>query len=175
MAQSGHGWSCLRNILCQKRTVVADSTLMIELDDIDHHILDLLSEDGRMANVDLADQVGLSPSPCLRRVRRLEDAGVIRGYRADIHPDAQGRGFLAFGMVTLTRHDKDVVDAFERAILEADGVIECHHLAGTSDYLIRVEVADLAAYDRFSRHVAAELPGLGALTTHVVLSSLGPR
>lgn len=145
---------------------------MIELDDIDHQILDLLAADGRMANVDLADAIGLSPSPALRRVRRLEEAGVIQGYRAVVHPDAWGRGFLAFGMVTLTRHDKDVVDAFERAIVEAEGVIECHHLAGTSDYLIRVEVADLAAYDRFSRHIAAELPGLGALTTHVVLSTL---
>lgn len=142
------------------------------LDDIDHHILDVLRRDGRIANVDLADEVGLSPSPCLRRVRRLEEAGIIRGYHAEIDPKAVGRGFLAFATVTLTRHDREVVDAFEKAVVDAPGVVECHHLAGTSDYLLRIEVEDLAAYDRFSRQAAADLPGLGALTTHVVLSTL---
>ncbi len=145
---------------------------MIELDAIDRQILDILREDARIPNVDLADAVGLSPSPCLRRVRRLEEAGVIRGYRADIAPEADGRGFLAFATVTLTRHERDAVDAFEDAVARAPGVVEAHHLAGTSDYLLRVEVEDLAAYDRFSREDAADLPGLGSLTTHVVLSTV---
>lgn len=145
---------------------------MIDLDAIDHHLLDVLRRDGRIPNVDLADEVGLSPSACLRRVRRLEEAGVITGYRAEVDRHATGRAFLAFATVTLTKHDRDVVAAFERDVVDAPGVVECHHLAGTFDYLLRIEVADLAAYDRFSRTIAADLPGLGALTTHVVLSSL---
>ncbi len=145
---------------------------MIELDEIDHQILDVLQRDGRIANVDLADEIGLSPSPCLRRVRRLEEAGIIRGYHADIDPRAVGRGFLAFATITLTRHERELVEAFESAVRTAPGVVECHHLAGTSDYLLRVEVADLEAYDHFSRQAAADLPGLGALITHVVLSTL---
>lgn len=145
---------------------------MIQLDDIDRKILDVLRHDARIANVDLADAVGLSPSPALRRVRRLEEAGVIRGYVADIAPGPDRRGFLAFATVTLTRHEREIVDAFEEAVARTPGIIEAHHLAGTSDYLLRVEVADLDAYDRFSREIAADLPGLGALITHVVLSTL---
>lgn len=145
---------------------------MIELDAIDHQILDVLRHDARIANVDLADAVGLSPSPCLRRVRRLEEAGVIRGYRADIAPEHDGRGFLAFATITLARHDREFVEAFEQAVARTPGVVEAHHLAGTSDYLLRVEVADLAAYDHFSREDAADLPGLGSLVTHVVLSTV---
>ncbi len=145
---------------------------MIELDAIDHQILDILRTDARIANVDLAEAVGLSPSPCLRRVRRLEEGGVLRGYTADIAPEPDGRGFLAFATVTLIRHERDIVDAFEKAVARTPGIIEAHHLAGTSDYLLRVEVADLDAYDRFSRQVAADLPGLGALVTHVVLSTI---
>lgn len=145
---------------------------MIELDRLDRHLLDVLRRDARIANVDLADEVGLSASATLRRVRRLEDEGVIRGYHADIDPVADRRGFLAFATITLTRHDRDLVNAFEKAVVDAPGVVEAHHLAGTSDYLLRVEVEDLAAYDRFTRDVAATLPGLGALITHVVLSSM---
>lgn len=148
---------------------------MIDLDEIDRAILDRLRTDARISNVDLAAAVGLSPSPCLRRVRRMEEAGVIRGYRADIDPAVDGRGFLAFGMVTLTRHEREVVEAFEEAVGSVPGVVACHHLAGTSDYLLRVEVADLDAYDRFSREVAADLPGLGSLTTLVVLSTVVDR
>jgi len=144
----------------------------VSLDEIDLAILGVLERDGRIPNVDLAEAVGLTPSPCLRRVRRLEEAGVIRGYGAWLEPSLVGRGFLVFATVTLERHDRAAVESFEAALATAEGVTEAFHISGAQDYLLRVEVADLEAYDRFIRQTASDLPWLGALTTYVVLTRL---
>jgi Lrp/AsnC family leucine-responsive transcriptional regulator len=143
------------------------------VDDIDRAILTVLERDGRISNADLAAAVGLSPSPCLRRVRRLEDDGIIIGYGARIRPDALDRGLRVFAGVRLSRHARDAVAAWETAILQLPEVVACHHVTGTFDYLLQVEVANLAAYEHFHAEGLAGLPELGAVTSFVVMKSLG--
>ena len=141
------------------------------MDQISERILQILSSDGRIANQDLAAKVGLSPSACLRRVQDLERRGVIRGYRAVLSPEAMGKGFVAYVTVGLSVHTKASQEGFERAIRNAPQVRECHNITGTVEYLLRVEVADLAAYKHFHTEVLGTLPQVNALTTFVVMGS----
>jgi len=142
------------------------------MDDIDRRILDVLNTHGRIANADLAAKVGLSPSPCLRRVRRLEDAGVIRGYRAIIDPTAIGRGLRVMVGVRLARHAQADVSAFEAAVVKLAEVVETHHVTGNFDYILDVEVADLRVYEAFHANRLAGLPGVTAVNSYVVMKSL---
>jgi len=144
---------------------------MTDLDPISRKILQVLSQQGRIANQDLAARVGLSPSACLRRVQDLERRGVIRGYRAVLDPESLGIGFVAYLTVGLSRHTKSAQEAFERAMRAAPEVRECHNITGTVEYLLRVEVADLAAYKRFHTDVLGTQPQVVALTTFVVMGS----
>lgn len=144
---------------------------MTDLDDFDRNILQTLMQDGRMTNVDLAARVGLSPSACLRRVQELERRGVIKGYRAVLDPTAMGTGFTAYLAVGLNDHTKAGQEAFERAVSQAGEVRECHNITGNMEYLLRVEVADLAAYKHFHTEVIGTLPQVASLTTYVVMGS----
>jgi DNA-binding Lrp family transcriptional regulator len=144
---------------------------MTKMDDMNRRILRELARDGRIANLDLAARVGLSPSACLRRVQDLERAGVIRGYRAVLDPVQMGVGFVAYVTVGLNRHTKDAQEAFERAMARAPEVRECHNITGTVEYLLRVEAADLAAYKHFHTEVMGVLPQVNAITTFVVMGS----
>lgn len=144
---------------------------MTAIDHINDRILRELSRDGRVSNLDLAARVGLSPSACLRRVQDLERSGVIKGYRAVLDTFRLGTGFLAYLTVGLAVHTKAAQEAFERAIARAPQVRECHNITGTVEYLLRVEVADLAAYKHFHTDVLGTLPHVAALTTYVVLGS----
>jgi len=144
---------------------------MIKLDPIDQRILQELARDGRMANLDLAERVGLSPSACLRRVQALERAGVISGYRAVIDGTKLGIGFVAYVTVGLNSHTKAAQEAFERAVARAPQVRECHNVTGTIEYLLRVEVADLAAYKHWHTEVLGVLPQVQSITTFVVMGS----
>lgn len=141
------------------------------MDEMDDKILRVLSCDGRISNVELAERVGLSQSACLRRVQELERRGVIRGYRAVLDPGLMGRGFTAYMTVGLSMHTKAAQEAFERALAEAPEVVECHNVTGTIEYLLRVEVADLAAYKRFHTDVLGTLPQVNAIITYVVMAS----
>lgn len=142
------------------------------MDDVDRSILAELEKDGRISNADLADRVGLSPSPCLRRVRRLEETGVIRGYRAMIDPAAIGRSLRVFAGVRLMRHSRADVLAFERAVIRLPEVVHSHHVTGNYDYLLQVEVADLPAYEDFHANRLAGLPGVAAVTSYVTMKTL---
>lgn len=144
---------------------------MSNLDDIDHRILRELSRDARQANLQLAERVGLSPSACLRRVQALERAGVIRSYRAVLDAQAMGIGFVAYVTVGLGSHTKAAQEAFERAVARAPEVRECHNITGTVEYLLRIEVADLAAYKHWHTEVLGTLPQVRAITTYVVMGS----
>lgn len=144
---------------------------MTKLDAIDHRILQALGQSGRIANVELADRVGLSPSACLRRVQELERRGVIVGYRAVIDRAKLGAGFTAYLAVGLSVHTKASQEAFERAMRAAPEVLECHNVTGTVEYLLRVEVADLAAFKVFHTDVLGTLPQLNSITTYVVMGS----
>lgn len=144
---------------------------MANLDEIDHRILRALSGDARQANLQLAERVGLSPSACLRRVQALERAGVIKGYRAVLDPVQLGLGFVAYVTVGLGTHTKAAQEAFERAVSRAPEVRECHNITGTVEYLLRVEVADLAAFKHWHTDVLGTLPQVRAITTYVVMGS----
>lgn len=141
------------------------------MDAINRRILQELSRDGRIANVELADRVGLSPSACLRRVQELERSGVIAGYRAVLDPEKQGIGFVAYVTVGLSTHTKAAQEDFEAALARAPEVVEAHNVTGAIEYMLRVEVADLAAYKHFHTEVLGTLPQVNAITTFVVMSS----
>ena len=142
------------------------------MDDVDRSILAVLDKHGRISNAELATRVGLSPSPCLRRVRRLEQTGAIRGYRALIDPVAIGRGLRVFAGVRLARHARAEVVAFERAVVRLPEVVHTHHVTGNYDYLLHVEVADLSAYEDFHANRLASLPGVAAVTSYVTMKTL---
>lgn len=141
------------------------------MDYISERILQELSRDGRISNLELADRVGLSPSACLRRVQDLERRGVIAGYRAVLDRTALGVGFVAYVTVGLNRHTKESQEAFEQAMTRAPEVVECHNVTGAVEYLLRVEVADLPAYKNFHTEVLGTLPQVNAITSFVVMGS----
>ena len=122
------------------------------LDAIDRRILDRLQRDGRTTNQDLSQAVGLSPSPCLRRVRQLEDSGTIAGYVALVSPEAVGLPVSAFVRVRLSSQDDRNLAEFEAAVVDFPEVMECYLMTGDSDYQLRVLVESLAAFEDFLRH-----------------------
>jgi DNA-binding Lrp family transcriptional regulator len=139
------------------------------MDDLDRDILRHLQEDGRLSNVELAERVRLSPSPCLRRVRALERSGVIRGYHADIDPASVGRGLEITVHVELTFKDRATVEAFEAGIAAFDEVVECRRMFGVPDYIVRVAVADQADYEAFYMNKLGELPGLARVNSQFTM------
>ena len=139
------------------------------MDHLDRAILRHLQAHGRLSNVELAERVRLSPSPCLRRVRALEAAGVIRGYHADVDPAAVGRGFEVTVHVELTLKDRATVEAFERGIAGLDEVVECRRMFGVPDYVMRVAVTDADAYEAFYMSKLAELPGLARVNSQFTM------
>lgn len=138
---------------------------------INEKILQELRRDGRLANTELASRVGLSPSACLRRVQELERRGIISGYRAVISPQARGVGFTAYVTIGLSKHSTGAQKEFERLCLAAPAVRECHNITGAVEYLLRVELADLAAYKQFHADVLGNFPWIATMTTHVVMDS----
>ena len=142
------------------------------MDAIDRAILRQLQADGRISNAELAERVRLSPSPCLRRVRALERAGVIRGYHADVDPAALGRGFEVTVHVELTLKDRATVEAFEAGIAGFDEVLECRRMFGLPDYVVRVAVADQEAYEAFYMNRLAELPGLARVNSQFTMKTV---
>jgi DNA-binding Lrp family transcriptional regulator len=140
----------------------------IVLDEMDRRILRVLQRDGRIQNTELAQEVGLSPSPCLRRVRLLEQAGVIRRYVAVLDPAQVGVGMTLFTRVWLTAQDADTIEHFMQAMRELPQVLECYIMLGDSDAMLRVAVKDLDDYRRFQtthltrangiRNVKTDLP-----------------
>jgi DNA-binding Lrp family transcriptional regulator len=139
------------------------------MDAVDRAIIRELIQDGRLANVELAERIALSPSACLRRVRALEDRGVIRGYRAEIDPAAVGRAFEITVLVELAHKDRATVEEFERRLAAMEAVVECRRMFGVPDYIIRVAVADTAAYEAFYMSELAELPGVGRVNSQFTM------
>jgi len=144
---------------------------MIIIDRYNDNILRELQTNARISNIDLAARVGLSPSACLRRVQELEKSGVIAGYRAVLNPAALGIGFIAYLAIGLGDHTLPSQLAFEKAMRDADEVRECHNVTGVIEYLVRIEVANIAAYKAFHAGVLGALPQVNSITTYVVLES----
>ena len=142
------------------------------MDRIDDAILDQLEVDGRLTNAELAERVRLSPSACLRRVRALEASGVIAGYHAVVDPAARDRGFQVLVYTTLMLRNRETIAAFEAAVVELDAVVECHRMFGDPDYVIRVAVADVNAYERFLIDTFADLPGVARMTSQFAMKTI---
>ena len=138
------------------------------MDAKDRQIIRALQRNSRMTNQDLAAEVNLSPSPCLRRVRLLEQSGTLKGYTAVIDAEAYGLPVTVFVRVSLIGHTEKIVQQFENQISYLDQVLECFVMTGTSDYLLRVVVADLADYENFVRRRLHPIGGIGSIDSSFV-------
>lgn len=147
----------------------------MHLDAIDRRILAALQRDGRLTNADLADAVGLSPSPCLRRVKLLEKAGVIAGYHATLDRKAIGLGLTIFVGIKVERHHDEEARAFREAVAALDEVVSCHLVSGEADFLLQVVVADLAAYERFLLGTLLKLPGVSDIRSNFAIQTVKDR
>ncbi len=142
------------------------------LDRIDRKILSILQEDGRNANLKLAEAVALSPTAVLARVQRLTREGYILGYEARLNPMKLGAGMLVFVEVLLDRTTPNVFDEFKAAVQVHDEVMECHMVAGGFDYLLKTRMADMAAYRAFAGRVLWQLPGVRETRTYAVMEEV---
>lgn len=145
---------------------------MNALDRTDRRLLTLLQEEGRIAAVELAERIGLSPTAVTERIKRLQRDGIILGYAARLAPEKLDRGFLAFVEVTLDKTTPDVFDRFAAAALRVPDIIECHMVAGGFDYLVKVRVADMTAYRKLLGEAILSLPGVRETRTYAVMEEV---
>ena len=144
-------------------------TAAYELDRIDRRILAALQADGRLTNQALSDQVALSPSACLARVRRLEEAGVIQGYHARLDPFTLDIGLVLFAEITLDAHGADDLARFEKAIVALPQVVEASHVTGAYDYLLKVVVANMPEWTGIAEQLTSADLGVERVNTHVLM------
>ncbi|MGD8429424.1 MAG: winged helix-turn-helix transcriptional regulator [Ectothiorhodospiraceae bacterium] len=142
------------------------------LDRTDRRILQVLQQNGRISNVELAKQVHLTPTPCLERVRRLEREGYIRGYRAEIDPGKLGLTLTVFIQVRLDQTGLDIFDRFSEAVVAVPEISECHMVPGAFDFLLKIRVPDIAGYRRFMAEHLPKLPGVVQTYSHVVMEEV---
>ena len=133
------------------------------MDSKDREIIKALQRNGRLTNQDLAAQVNLSPSPCLRRTRALEEKGVIKGYTAIVDERGYGLPVTALVRIRLSSHTGDVVKLFEKKVHETEQILDCYVITGSEDYLLRVLVEDLKSYEEFVRHKLHNIPGIASI------------
>ena len=146
-------------------------SLKTHLDETDVQILNLLQNDGRITNAELAKRVGLSPPSVLQRVRALEKAGLIRNYVAILEPERLGLRITAIVMIGLSLHQEQPIERFRRAIQEIPEITECYHVSGDFDFLLKVVVRDMRAYEVFLREKLSKIKGIGKITTNFVLAT----
>lgn len=144
----------------------------MDLDATDRRILETLQRSGRISNADLSERVNLSPSACHRRVQRLEEEGYISGYVALLDPRRMGRMTTVFVEITLTGQADELLDAFERAVARVPEVLECHLMAGSADYLLKVVAADTEDFARIHRRSLSALPGVRGMQSSFVLRTV---
>ena len=142
------------------------------MDSKDRQILRELQADGRLTNQELSERVNLSPSPCLRRVRLMEEQGIVRGYAALVDQKAWGLPVTVFIRIKLERHGDEAVNAFEQAITAMPQVMDCWLMTGRSDYLLRVIAADLDDYEHFVRRELQRVPGIASIDTSFAYGSV---
>ena len=147
----------------------------LALDRTDYRILHHLQNDGRLTNLELAERVGLSPSPCLRRVRALEDAGILKRYVGIVDAKAVGLPISAFINVSLRSQEVGALDMFQNAVSQFPEVMECYLMTGNADYLLRVVMPDLESYERFLAEKLTRIPGIGNIQTSFALKPVVAR
>src|SRR4051812_43394748 len=142
------------------------------MDDIDHAIIVELQRDGRVTNLELADRIGLTASPCLRRVKQLETSGVIRGYTALVDPTAIGRSYEPLVWVTLSKVTRESLSEFENAVQAVDDVVEAMRMMGQPDYLLRIATANADSFESLYMDHLASLPHVQTLTSQVAMKTV---
>ncbi|MDV3309086.1 MAG: Lrp/AsnC family transcriptional regulator [Cyclobacteriaceae bacterium] len=143
----------------------------IKLDATDRKILEILQRDANITNAQLAKEIGLSPAPTLERVNKLEAAGVIKSYHAVIDPASVNLGVSTFVMATLKGHNKENIEKFVTAINQIDEVIECHHITGAGDFILKLVSTDIAAYQQLMLEKVSNIDVVDSLQTMVILST----
>jgi Lrp/AsnC family leucine-responsive transcriptional regulator len=151
---------------------MSNSTTPAKLDAVDKKILEILQERGRIANAHLATLVGLSPPAVLERVRKLEERGIIEKYVAILNEKNLGKEIVAFVSVSLTFHRHESIENFRNSIAACPEVLECYHIAGDEDYVLKVVVNNISIYENFLLEKLTKIPGVSRVRTHIVLSAL---
>lgn len=149
-----------------------NSTQTKKLDRIDKNILVELQKKGRLSNVELAKRVGLSPTPCLERVKRLEKEKYITGYQANLNPAKLSLSLLVFVEITLTKTSPDVFDEFAAAVHNLEVIQECHLVSGNFDFLLKTRVKDMLAYRQLLGDILLRLPAVSESRTYVVMDEI---
>ena len=141
------------------------------LDEVDVQLLSLLQKDGRITNADLAKTVGLSPPSVLQRVRVLEKSGLIRGYHALLDADRLGLRITALAMISLSLHQEQPIERFRKSVNEIPEVLECYHVSGEFDFLLKIVVRDIRAYEQLIRERLSKIKGIQQIKTSFVLAN----
>lgn len=144
----------------------------VEIDEIERCILEILQEDASLSSAQVAERVGLSASPCWRRIQRLEKSGVIRKRVALLDPEALGLGMVVFASVRLTAHGRQALPEFEAAVREYPEVMECYTVSGGVDYLLRVVTPDIHAYELFLRERLTQLPTVSEVHSRIAITQV---
>jgi Lrp/AsnC family leucine-responsive transcriptional regulator len=143
----------------------------IKLDQLDRSILKTLQKNGKITNKDLAEEIGLSPAPTLERVKKLEKSGIIKSYHAELDSQKLGLGVNTYIQISLKGHNKTNIDIFTKTIDKIDEVIECHHVTGSGDFLLRVVAKDIPSYQLFMLEKISDIEVVASLQTMVILST----
>ncbi|MDV7339446.1 Lrp/AsnC family transcriptional regulator [Terasakiella sp. A23] len=142
------------------------------MDQIDRKIIRELQNDARLTNQELSERVNLSPSPCLRRVRKLEEDGVLKGYTALVDQEKYGLGLDVFVLIKLERSQEELIETFERHVNEIDEILECYLITGTADYLLHIVSHSLKSYEKFMRERLTKIPGIDSVETSISFSTV---
>lgn len=166
------GYAKITLFLVNRNQSAMEKKLTKAFDAIDIKILNELQRNGKISNIDLSKKVGLSPTPCLERVKRLEKQGVIMGYRALLNPELLDSPLLVIVEITLVRGKPDVFEEFNLAVQQLEEIQECHLVSGDFDYLLKTRVADMAAYRKLLGTTLLRLPGVNDTRTYVVMEEV---
>lgn len=142
-----------------------------KLDQIDRHVLEILQENAKITNAQLSKEIGLSPAPTLERVKKLEQSGIIKSYHAQLDPKKIGLGVTTFVQVSLVGHKKFVTESFVQKVNEIPEIIECHHITGTGDFLLKVISRDISSYQTLMLEKINEIEEVSSTQTMVILST----
>lgn len=145
--------------------------MSIKLDQIDRKILDILQKEAKITNAQLSKEIGLSPAPTLERVKKLEQTGVIQSYHARLDPTKIGLGVSTFVHVSLKGHNKKNINTFLEAINQIDEIIECHHITGTGDFILKVIAKDISSYQTLMLEKVSEIDVVDNMQSMVILST----
>lgn len=142
----------------------------LRLDEVDIKLLRMLQKDGRITNVELAKRVGLSPPSVLQRVRRLEDNGLIKGFAGLLDPESVGFNLIVIAMVSLALHEEQAIERFRKSVVGFPNVLECLHVSGDFDFMLKIVVTDIHAYEKFVREDLSAIKGIGKIHSCFVLA-----